>query len=215
VDWDCEKTCSRQVRPQLPFSRGCCPTGPEDKEDTSSGKNMFDNLPAFRPIEIGTFDDLTRYLAESPEDVKNETSRTSSNGGLNTNMSTPMCQEWLSIITRFHVSCVFFIGGGPSLIHTYCICTWTGSSVDVERVFSQGCQLLQSPYIGINACTSLPWRLEPARSCEVRRHQGCRITARRQRSGALTPMQGAWVRFRTIAVCRTRFRSYGRVGSNW
>ena len=46
--------------------------GPQDTKETLSAKNVFDNLPAFRPIEIGTFDELTWYIASEPEDVKNE-----------------------------------------------------------------------------------------------------------------------------------------------
>lgn len=46
--------------------------GPEGPKEYRSAKNVFDNLPAFQPIEFGTFDELTRYLAASPEDVKNE-----------------------------------------------------------------------------------------------------------------------------------------------
>ena len=34
--------------------------------------NVFNNLPAFRPIEFGTFNELTCYLHSNNEDVKNK-----------------------------------------------------------------------------------------------------------------------------------------------
>ena len=46
--------------------------GPQDAKETLSAKNVFNNLPAFRLIEIGTFDKLTQYIASEPKDVKNE-----------------------------------------------------------------------------------------------------------------------------------------------
>jgi hypothetical protein len=47
-------------------------TGSEDTNDAAASKNIFDNLPAFRTIQYGTLDELSRYLAAMPEDVKNE-----------------------------------------------------------------------------------------------------------------------------------------------
>lgn len=35
-------------------------------------KNIFDSLPAFRTVQYGSLDELSRYLAAIPEDVKNE-----------------------------------------------------------------------------------------------------------------------------------------------
>jgi hypothetical protein len=47
-------------------------TGPADTNDSPSTKNIFDNLPAFHMLQFGTGDELARYLASGPEDVKNE-----------------------------------------------------------------------------------------------------------------------------------------------
>ena len=47
-------------------------TEPAATNDTAS-KNIFDALPAFREsATLGKFDDLTRYLANMPENVKNK-----------------------------------------------------------------------------------------------------------------------------------------------
>jgi predicted nicotinamide N-methyase len=47
-------------------------TGPADTNDSPGAKNIFDNLPAFRMLQFGALDELARYLASMPEDVKNE-----------------------------------------------------------------------------------------------------------------------------------------------
>jgi len=60
---------------------------------------------------------------------------------MNTSTSILTCIEWLSIITLFHVSELFH-----SWLVLWCITNIiSGTSVDVERVFSQGCLLL--PYV--------------------------------------------------------------------
>jgi len=49
--------------------------GPEPTTDTSTTtKNLFDTLPAFRSLTFGpgTVDELSRYMSTPPEDVKNE-----------------------------------------------------------------------------------------------------------------------------------------------
>src|SRR6267154_4146426 len=67
--------------------------------------------------------------------------KTFSDGGMNTDMSFPTCTEWLSITILFHVSSYFYIFFFSLMYGTIL----TGTSVDVECVFSQGCLLL--PYI--------------------------------------------------------------------
>lgn len=45
---------------------------PEQINNPSTGKNMFDDLPAYRTMSTGTLDKLTCYLCSPPEDVANK-----------------------------------------------------------------------------------------------------------------------------------------------
>jgi hAT family C-terminal dimerisation region len=46
-------------------------TEPDQSKDAPSAKNIFDDLPAFRP-RFDKLDELTRYLCSETEDIKNE-----------------------------------------------------------------------------------------------------------------------------------------------
>lgn len=108
----------------------------EPATNESTAKNVFDTLPAYRETAMfGEFDDLTRYLGNMVEDVKNE----------------DLLRWWYEhkhIYPHLYRMALDYhtVPCKRAFLVLWCITNIiSGTSVDVERVFSQGRLLL--PYV--------------------------------------------------------------------
>ena len=106
---------------------------PESLNKTVLSTNIFDSLPTFHTSHEITVDELTCYLSTGPKDIKNEDLL---KWGFE-------CQHIYPNLSRmalnYHtIPCKSLLFGCVKMWSTLC----TGSSIDVERVFSQGCILL-------------------------------------------------------------------------
>ena len=97
---------------------------------------MFDNIPSYC-LSVHTVDEVSRYLCTEPEDISNNDLLS---WWLDHHRQYPrLYQMALNYHTIPYKCWICFI-----TTHAYLLCflTTTGSSVGIERIFSQGCLLL-------------------------------------------------------------------------